>query len=41
MPKLRNGSKGGIRTRAHLIASATFYHPATALHVMLNYMGDK
>ena len=35
MPNLRNGSKGGIRTRAHLIASPAFYHRATALHSSL------
>ena len=32
MPKLRNGSKGRIRTRALSIASPAFYHWATALH---------
>ena len=32
MPNLRNGSKGGIRIRAHLIASPAFNCWATALH---------
>ena len=32
MPKLRNGSKGGIRTRARSIASTAFYSLATELH---------
>ena len=32
MPNHRNGSKAGIRTRAHLIASPAFYRWATVLH---------
>ena len=32
MPKLRNGSRGRIRTRALSIASPAFHHWATALH---------
>ena len=32
MPNLRNGSKGRIRNRTHLIASLAFYRGATALH---------
>ena len=35
MPNLRNGSKGGIWTPAHLIASPVLYRWATALHVMM------
>ena len=37
MPNLRNGSKGGIWTQAHLIASPAFYRWATVRTLRMNF----